>query len=185
MNSSSVDRVSRSLAKASSRRQIIAVIGGAAAGSVARVSGVPRVAAQTAGLSIPVDFTSELGSFVGSFDVARFVFQHGQILVTGTLNGTVTDPLGGVVGTVSQPFTLPMLGSTTGTCEILRLELGPLYLDLLGLRIRLNRIVYEITAQDGGGVLGELFCSIAHLLDGPNVFGRWLAELLNRLLGSE
>lgn len=54
-----------------------------------------------------------------------------------------------------------------GTCEVLRLVLGPLDLNLLGLVVQLygdNRrspVVLTITATQGGGVLGDLFCSVA------------------------
>jgi hypothetical protein len=52
------------------------------------------------------------------------------------------------------------------TCEVLRLVLGPLRLNLLGLVVELfgpNRqspITLTITATRGGGVLGDLFCSL-------------------------
>jgi hypothetical protein len=54
-----------------------------------------------------------------------------------------------------------------GTCQVLRLVLGPLDLNLLGLVVQLygdNRrspVVLTITATRGGGVLGDLFCSVA------------------------
>jgi hypothetical protein len=52
------------------------------------------------------------------------------------------------------------------TCEVLRLVLGPLRLNLLGLVVELygpNRqspITLTITATRGGGILGDLFCSL-------------------------
>jgi hypothetical protein len=54
-----------------------------------------------------------------------------------------------------------------GTCEVLELMLGPLDLNLLGLVVQLfgeNRqspVVLTITATEGGGVLGDLFCSVS------------------------
>jgi hypothetical protein len=54
-----------------------------------------------------------------------------------------------------------------GTCQVLRLVLGPLDLNLLGLVVQLygdNRrspVVLTITATQGGGVLGDLFCGVA------------------------
>ncbi len=53
-----------------------------------------------------------------------------------------------------------------GTCQVLNLVLGPLDLNLLGLVVQLygeNRrspITLTITATQGGGVLGDLFCSL-------------------------
>jgi hypothetical protein len=50
----------------------------------------------------------------------------------------------------------------TGTiCPILDLVLGPLDLNLLGLLVHLDRVHLTITAERGGGVLGDLFCSLA------------------------
>ena len=53
-------------------------------------------------------------------------------------------------------------------CNVLRLVLGPLDLNLLGLIVELygaNRnspVVVEVTATPGGGVLGDLFCQLAN-----------------------
>jgi hypothetical protein len=53
------------------------------------------------------------------------------------------------------------------TCQVLNLVLGPLDLNLLGLVVQLygenpNRpVTLTITATRGGGVLGDLFCSVA------------------------
>jgi hypothetical protein len=46
-------------------------------------------------------------------------------------------------------------------CPILELTLGPLHLDLLGLVIDLNRVHLTITATPGGGILGDLLCSLS------------------------
>jgi hypothetical protein len=54
-----------------------------------------------------------------------------------------------------------------GTCQVLRLVLGPLHLDLLGLNVELygeNRrspVVVTIHALPGHGLLGELLCGLA------------------------
>ena len=60
-------------------------------------------------------------------------------------------------------FTVPLhaVASQTGTCQVLDLVLGPLHLDLLGLVVDLNQVHLTITATRGGGVLGDLFCSLA------------------------
>jgi hypothetical protein len=53
-----------------------------------------------------------------------------------------------------------------GTCQVLSLVLGPLDLNLLGLVVQLygdNRrspVTLTITATQGGGVLGDLFCGL-------------------------
>jgi hypothetical protein len=46
-------------------------------------------------------------------------------------------------------------------CPILNLEIGALDLDLLGLIIRTSDICLDISAQRGGGLLGNLLCGIA------------------------
>ena len=46
-------------------------------------------------------------------------------------------------------------------CNVLNLTLGPLDLNLLGLRVQLNQVVLNITAIPGGGLLGDLLCGLA------------------------
>jgi hypothetical protein len=54
-----------------------------------------------------------------------------------------------------------------GTCQVLRLVLGPLHLDLLGLNVELygqnRRSPVEVTihALPGHGILGDLLCGLA------------------------
>ena len=47
------------------------------------------------------------------------------------------------------------------TCPVLDLILGPLHLDLLGLVVDLNKVHLTVTATQGGGLLGNLFCSLS------------------------
>jgi hypothetical protein len=70
------------------------------------------------------------------------------------------------------------------TCEILDLVLGPIDLNLLGLRLQVNRIHIRLTATQGA-LLGDLLCAIANLLNGGNVLGQLgqIANLLNQILG--
>jgi hypothetical protein len=55
----------------------------------------------------------------------------------------------------------PGFAQTGQICQILDLVLGPLDLNLLGLMVHLDRVHLSITAERGGGVLGDLFCSLA------------------------
>src|SRR5919112_4556819 len=54
-----------------------------------------------------------------------------------------------------------------GTCQVLKLILGPLHLDLLGLNVDLygrtkqSPVVVTISAVPGHGLLGDLLCSLA------------------------
>ena len=54
-----------------------------------------------------------------------------------------------------------------GTCQVLKLILGPLHLDLLGLNVDLygkdkqSPVIVTISAAPGHGLLGDLLCSLA------------------------
>jgi len=71
-------------------------------------------------------------------------------------------------------------------CPILHLELGPLDLNLLGLRVQLNQVVLDVDAIPGpGNLLGNLLCAVAGLLDGVDlggVLGNLLQQLLDALI---
>ncbi len=52
-----------------------------------------------------------------------------------------------------------------GSCSILELDIGAIFIDLLGLQISLAPIALDIVAQRGAGnLLGNLLCAIAGLL---------------------
>jgi hypothetical protein len=125
-------------------------------------------------------------SQVTSLDVVRFGLQNGQIVALTRLR----DSTGRVLTAVPIPVQNARVSGASGatrlhqlnSCRILHLELGPLDLNLLGLRIQLNRVVLDITAERGpGNLLGNLLCAVAGLLDGNPTAG--LAALLNRILG--
>ena len=72
--------------------------------------------------------------------------------------------------------------TAAGTCKILNLVLGPLDLNLLGLRVQLNQVVLNLTAVPGAGnLLGNLLCAVAALLNGTQTLLQIVA-LLNALL---
>jgi hypothetical protein len=136
----------------------------------------------TTSVSIPVNFSNSTGTFVGSFDITRFVNQNGVVSAVGTLTGTVTNALTGVTQTVTQDLVLPLLQGS-GSCQVLHLELGPLDLNLLGVAVHLDKVVLDVTAQSGpGNLLGNLLCGVTHLLD-SNGAATAVANLLNNLLG--
>ncbi|HKG24102.1 MAG TPA: hypothetical protein VKB09_00555 [Thermomicrobiales bacterium] len=111
-------------------------------------------------------------------------------LVTGTVTdlvATVNDAgdvvISGVLTTAagSEDIVATLIGATQQECDILHLDLGPLFLDVLGLQVDLSEIVLDITAVPGpGNLLGNLLCAVVHLLDG-NASGNAIANLLNRL----
>jgi hypothetical protein len=119
------------------------------------------------------------GTFTGTFTLARFANQAGQLVAVGTVTGMLTDASGQATSLL-QTAALPV-AAATATCDILHLDLGPLNLNLLGLRVDLSRIVLDITAEAGAGnLLGNLLCSVANLLNSPT----GLARLLNQVLAA-
>ena len=137
---------------------------------------------RTGSVTVPVTGTATGGTFDGTYTITRFAKQNGQLMAIGTLSGTVTNTATGVTQAVSQAVAVPVT-QAAGTCNILDLTLGPLHLDLLGLIIDLNQVHLTITAQQGGGLLGNLLCAVANLLNGGNPLGS-LANLLNQILGA-
>lgn len=160
---------------------LVAVVTTFAFGPMTSVKAAPP----TPTFSVPVtgSFTDALGgvgSFVGSLNLQKFTVQNGQLVATGNLTGTLTDSLGNVVGTISQAVTLPV-SNISATCQVLHLELGPLDLNLLGLMVHLDKVVLDITAQQGGGLLGDLLCSLSDLLSNNSPLSS-VARLLNNVL---
>jgi hypothetical protein len=141
------------------------------------------LAAQTGGVSVPVTGAAKKGGkFTGAFKIREFSVANNQIVAVGTLTGTIQNGVGSVIGTVLRTLTLPVIIGQA-ECDILHLELGPLDLNLLGLEVHLDRIVLDIDADPSGGLLGQLLCAIANLLD----IGGPLADivaLLNQILAS-
>jgi hypothetical protein len=152
-----------------------------AGAGVASVAPSAPAAAPVAALATPITGTADNGSFAGSFTPAKFVTQNGKLLATGVLTGTVSNPSGATVGTVTRTVSMPVTVAAV-TCQVLNLVLGPLHLDLLGLVVDLNQVHLVITAVQGAGnLLGNLLCAITHLLDGTPTAGG-LAALLNSIL---
>ena len=118
-----------------------------------------------------------------SIAVGRLVGQLGgqevskqvRLPVNGASNIATTDMPTEPHG-VMQPQQVP----TPGACDILSLNLGPLDLDVLGLRVALSEVVLLIEAIPGAGnLLGNLLCAVAGLLNGG-----LLGNLLSNLLGA-
>jgi hypothetical protein len=98
--------------------------------------------------------------------------QGGQLVANGVLGSTAFQlPL----ALTPQPL------APGATCPVLDLSLGPINLSLLGLNVDTSPICLEITATQGGGLLGDLLCSIANLLNG----GSSLADILGGLTSAQ
>jgi hypothetical protein len=135
--------------------------------------------------NIPVTGTARNDrTFSGLLDIINFRVINGQLTAIGELTGELRNAAGNVIGTVTdQRVRLPVTFAPITSCDILRLRLGPLDLDLLGLVIHLDRIVLDITAEPGpGNLLGNLLCAIAGLLDGGLDLDRVLRDLLRAVL---
>ncbi len=134
------------------------------------------------------------GTVRGTFDPKRFVVKRGDVYAVGMLHATLRRGNGNLVGRPDRQIVIPLkngrvdaagLAAKGRSCQVLDLVLGPLNLNLLGLRVHLNRVVLVIEALPGAGaLLGNLLCAVAGLLDGPGGLLQQLrlSNLLNRIL---
>jgi hypothetical protein len=123
--------------------------------------------------------------FTGTYTIDRFASRGDAVYAVGTLKGKLKNRRvrrEGVRIPVSGFATAAGAQSSQLVCRILTLTLGPLDLNLLGLRVQLNQVNLRITAIPGGGLLGDLLCGIANLLNPPALLGNDLAAVLNSLL---
>lgn len=144
----------------------------------------PLYTASAAPTAVPVIGTitsGGTGTFNGQFNINRFALQNGKVSAIGTLIGTVTNTATGATSGVFSAVSAVLSPSSSASCTILHLDLGPINLNLLGLVITTNEIILDITAVPGpGNLLGNLLCDIANLLNSPN---QTLITTLNNLLG--
>jgi hypothetical protein len=127
----------------------------------------------------------------GTFELRRFQVRRGVFYAVGAVTGML-----GAAPVSVHNVRIPVIGATNptpggpeglqtvptpGACSILSLDLGPLDLNLLGLRVALDPVVLLIEAVPGAGaLLGNLLCAVAGLLDGG--LGGVLGGLLGNLL---
>jgi hypothetical protein len=181
---------------------ILAVLGGfssaaTTAGSESDTASRGTVAKNANGKAISkiIGTASDGSKVTGTFTPLKFLKKDGKQQVKGVVDGVVTHA-NGTKETFTALRTLQVKKingkSLTGVtsrsalgmaaCDILHLVLGPLDLDLLGLKVHLDKIVLDIVASTGAGnLLGNLLCAITGLLDGGPLAG--LLAQLNDLLG--
>ncbi|MBA2441557.1 MAG: ABC transporter substrate-binding protein [Rubrobacter sp.] len=136
--------------------------------------------------TLPVTGTLEDGgNFEGEVsDLSSSVGEDGDLEVSGVLDGTATDAEGATTEITDQAFTTTAALEPGEECDILFLDLGPLFLDLLGLQVDLEPIVLDVTAVPGpGNLLGNLLCAVAGLLDNPGEPTNAISNLLDRIFG--
>lgn len=153
-----------------------------------------HASAQSPLQDLPVVGDAAGQAFAGTVTVTQFaVSAAGEILATGDLTGTVTDPITGITTEVTQAFqAVPTaLGgpSEAGVCDILFLDIQPISLDLLGLQLDLSQVQLDLDAAPGAGrLVGNLLCAVTGLLDGfaiaPILIGiiQQILDALNGLL---
>jgi hypothetical protein len=138
----------------------------------------PRVAGRTIqNLNVEGTIQEQAASFTGrivDIDVTRV---GDDILASGRLVGSLTQ--NGITQQINQVFTnvpinlldqaleLINLNQRPQVCPILFLELGPIFLDVLGLIVEVpDPIVVEVRAERGPGqLLGNLLCALLGILD--------------------
>jgi hypothetical protein len=190
MSSYRIDALSRTLAKSTSRRSLLHMLGIGVAGAAGAGIGLRDAQAKTFDKlhKIPIKEQDGDQRFRGHLSVIEFKPKGDGIVAVAKLTGTLTED--GDKRRISRKLQIPVRvpGVTElqaqATCEILDLVLGPIDLNLLGLRLQVNRIHIRLTATQGA-LLGDLLCAIANLLNGGNVLGQLgqIANLLNQILG--
>lgn len=159
-------------------------------------------------ISSPIDVTDDGIRLLGTAYLTKIELVDGQFMGTARIVGTATNVASGVTEAVDvvQTTTLSINGVTgdaaaagdaisaqqigiqqAGTCDVLDLVLGPLHLDLLGLVVDLNQLVLNVDAVAGAGnLVGNLLCTVLHLLDGPGALAAILniLDTINSILGN-
>lgn len=158
----------------------LAVIVAAVSLMAATASAAP---VRTDAITVPITAAQSGGTLNGVFTLTNFaVNSAGQLVANGTFTGTATSATGVVTNLVDAVVSSVVAPAQAAACRILDLTLGPLHLDLLGLVVDLNQVHLTITAVPGpGNLLGNLLCSVAHLLDSPGNPAAAIQNLLARL----
>jgi hypothetical protein len=126
--------------------------------------------------------TTQVGAVNVQLQIKRFIKRNGRLYAVGTavgrFNPTGANPQFNLTGVDRRAFVvqvkkLRQLTSAQRICPILDLRLGPLDLNLLGLRVHLDEVHLTITADSNGGLLGSLLCS----LSGSSPLGLQAAKL--------
>jgi len=99
---------------------------------------------------------------ITNVSLSNFQIVDNVLHATGTVKGT----LAGLPFTTNiTDFALQLLPDDPATpateCSVLHLQLDPIHLNLLGLHADTSPICLDITATEGGGILGNLLCSLA------------------------
>jgi hypothetical protein len=171
-----------------SARALAFFLGAALIATITMFAGAQSAQAQPATGTGSLPVTGDLedgGTFEGTVsDLSASVDRAtGDLLVSGTLTGTATTAAG-ETQEVTQEFTTNATAQQGEACDVLFLDLGPIFLDLLGLTVDLSPVQLDVNAVPGpGNLLGNLLCAITGLLDGPGETVNAISNLLNRIFG--
>jgi hypothetical protein len=119
--------------------------------------------------------------------VTGFVLQDGRLFAVAHYAGSIVDDAGNLVlATVTKQGILLPTRIRKSTDQMLRIEIGPLPVDLFGVRGELMSALFAITAESGSGSrLRHFLQVIAQILSRGPITGKLLSrvtELLNQLL---
>ncbi len=139
---------------------------------------------QVTNLAVTNPATGQTGLFTGTLTITSFASNAaGDLLANGTLVGNIVGAIAGVGGAtttaVNGAFTNLLVNA--GRCPILSLDIGRIFLDLLGLQLDVAPISIDLTAVAGpGNLLGNLLCALVGILDRNPLAGA-VANLLNQI----
>jgi hypothetical protein len=196
MHPDRIDALSRRLADATSRRRLLTLLGVGAASTSLTVVGLNEALAKSKKdigpltnqlTNIPMKAQEGDRKFTGKLSVQTFELQGESIVAVAKLTGKVDKKQGKGTKKISRTVRVPVTvtGQTADVqsqviCEILNLVLGPINLNILGLRLQTNTIRIRLTADSQGGLLGSLLCGLTGPIDLGNLGA--LIALLNDIL---
>lgn len=132
---------------------------------------------------VAITGTNKGKDFKGTYTIQRFETRSGKLYAVGTVTGTLKNRK---VSRSNVAIPAALTGddganAAQAACDILHLVLGPLDLNLLGLKVHLDTVKLDITAQPGNGnLLGNLLCSLTGILNQGGLLGQ-LGQLTNGL----
>jgi hypothetical protein len=195
MSPDRIDALSRSLADSTSRRRLLKLLGVGVAGTTATAVGLNIAGGPNAALAatiknqltdLPVSGSNGKVHFEGTLDILKFKAVDNKVYAVGRLTGKATKDGGGSQKVAQRVTTRVFVTSseiqTAAICQVLKLVLGPIDLNLLGLRLQTNRIVITLTANSRGGLLGSLLCGLAGGVDDIGL--QAVIDLLNDILAA-
>jgi hypothetical protein len=139
------------------RFAVLSATAALACGTAAAIS-TAHADSVAAGSAAAADAAKPDGKLTMDVQFTRFTVKGRRMSARATANATLTSGSGERTSTRrSVSFTAAVARS----CKILHLRLDQLYLSLLGLNAKLDRVTLDITGRPSGGVLGALFCKLA------------------------